>query len=78
MVCQAAKRGCQLVAFGEGLLPGYPFWLGPTGGAGEDPGLVDELAKLVFEADFQASRLLTPGETHLKFAPLIESIADQL
>ncbi len=43
-----------------------------------DPGLVDELAKLVFEADFQASRLLTPGETHLKFAPLIESIADQL
>lgn len=33
MVCQAAKQGCQLVAFGEGLLPGYPFWLGPTGGA---------------------------------------------
>jgi len=43
-----------------------------------DPELVDELAKLVFEADFQVSRLLTPGETNLNFAPLIESIADQL
>ena len=43
-----------------------------------DPGLVNELAELVFEPDFKFSRLLTPEETQLKFAPLIESIADQL
>ena len=29
----AAKEGCKLVVFGEGLLPGYPFWLELTGGA---------------------------------------------
>jgi nitrilase len=30
---KAAKEGCQLVAFGEALLPGYPFWLDLTDGA---------------------------------------------
>lgn len=30
---QAADQGAKLVAFGETLLPGYPFWLEPTGGA---------------------------------------------
>lgn len=29
----AADKGAQLVAFGESLLPGYPFWLEKTGGA---------------------------------------------
>ncbi len=29
----AAKMDAQLVAFGESLLPGYPFWLDLTGGA---------------------------------------------
>jgi nitrilase len=29
----AANGGCQLVAFGEALLPGYPFWLERTDGA---------------------------------------------
>jgi len=29
----AAKEGCKLVVFGEGLVPGYPFWLELTGGA---------------------------------------------
>jgi len=29
----AAKSGCQLVAFGEALLPGYPFWIERTDGA---------------------------------------------
>lgn len=29
----AAAAGCALVAFGEGLLPGYPFWIERTDGA---------------------------------------------
>lgn len=32
-VSQAADQTAELVVFGEGLLPGYPFWLEPTGGA---------------------------------------------
>jgi nitrilase len=28
-----AQAGCHLVAFGEGLLPGYPFWIDRTDGA---------------------------------------------
>ncbi|MEM7479094.1 MAG: carbon-nitrogen hydrolase family protein [Planctomycetota bacterium] len=30
---QAASKGCDLVTFGEALLPGYPFWLEWTEGA---------------------------------------------
>ena len=29
----ANEAGCQLVAFGEALLPGYPFWIERTNGA---------------------------------------------
>jgi predicted amidohydrolase len=29
----AARDGCELVAFGEALVPGYPFWLERTDGA---------------------------------------------
>jgi nitrilase len=32
-VSDAADRGCRLVAFGEALLPGYPFWVERTEGA---------------------------------------------
>ncbi|MES2938852.1 MAG: carbon-nitrogen hydrolase family protein [Pseudomonadota bacterium] len=32
-VDRAAARGCGLVAFGETLLPGYPFWVERTDGA---------------------------------------------
>ena len=30
---RAADQGCHLVAFGEALLPGYPFWIERTDGA---------------------------------------------
>lgn len=29
----AASHECQLVTFGEALVPGYPFWIDPTNGA---------------------------------------------
>jgi nitrilase len=32
-VDQAANEGCRLVAFGEALLPGYPFWIEVPDGA---------------------------------------------
>jgi nitrilase len=32
-VTQAAEQECQLVAFGEALVPGYPFWIERTDGA---------------------------------------------
>jgi len=32
-VNQAGEEGCQLVAFGEALVPGYPFWISRTDGA---------------------------------------------
>jgi len=32
-ISDAAKQGCGLIAFGEALLPGYPFWVELTGGA---------------------------------------------
>lgn len=30
---EAAAQGCQLLAFGESLIPGYPFWIEHTDGA---------------------------------------------
>ena len=32
-ITKAGSEGCELVIFGEGLLPGYPFWLSLTNGA---------------------------------------------
>jgi nitrilase len=33
---KAGKNNCELIVFGEGLLPGYPFWLALTEGAAWD------------------------------------------
>ena len=32
-VCFAAQEDCQLVTFGQALLPGYPFWIELADGA---------------------------------------------
>jgi nitrilase len=32
-IWEAVEEKCELVVFGEGLVPGYPFWLALTGGA---------------------------------------------
>jgi len=40
---KAADKGARLVAFGETLVPGYPFWLGHTDGARFDSTLQKEI-----------------------------------
>ncbi len=32
-IIEAGQQGCELIVFGEALVPGYPFWLALTGGA---------------------------------------------
>lgn len=32
-IMEAGKQACELIVFGEGLLPGYPFWISLTNGA---------------------------------------------
>jgi len=32
-ISEAGEKGCELIVFGEALVPGYPFWLALTGGA---------------------------------------------
>ncbi|MBI9087264.1 MAG: carbon-nitrogen hydrolase family protein [Desulfobacterales bacterium] len=39
----AAQKGCRLVAFGEALVPGYPFWIEHTDGARFNSALQKEM-----------------------------------
>ncbi|AUC82517.1 carbon-nitrogen hydrolase family protein [Lacinutrix sp. Bg11-31] len=32
-IIEAGKKDCELIVFGEALVPGYPFWVALTGGA---------------------------------------------
>ena len=56
---QAARQGCGLVAFGEALVPGYPFWLELTDGARFN----SPLQKTIF-AEY-ASQAVQPESGHL-------------
>ena len=58
LIQQAAKRGAQLVAFGETWLPGYPAWLDVCPGAAL---WGNASAKDVF-ARLRANSLVVPGE----------------
>jgi nitrilase len=40
---EAASQGCELVVFGEALVPGYPFWVERTDGARFESALQKEL-----------------------------------
>ena len=42
-ILEASKQNCELIVFGEGLVPGYPFWLALTGGAEWDTKVNKEL-----------------------------------
>ncbi|MBN4070059.1 carbon-nitrogen hydrolase family protein [Olleya sp. AH-315-F22] len=42
-ILEASSKNCELIVFGEGLIPGYPFWLALTGGAEWDKKVNKEL-----------------------------------
>ncbi|MDF4222753.1 carbon-nitrogen hydrolase family protein [Maribacter huludaoensis] len=42
-IIKAAKDNCELVVFGEALLPGYPFWISMTDGAQFDSKVQKEI-----------------------------------
>ena len=42
-IIEASREGCELIVFGEALIPGYPFWLALTGGAEWDKKVNKEL-----------------------------------
>ncbi len=42
-IIDASKENVELIVFGEGLVPGYPFWLALTGGAEWDKAVNKEL-----------------------------------
>jgi len=42
-IIEASKDNVELIVFGEGLVPGYPFWLALTGGAEWDKAVNKEL-----------------------------------
>jgi nitrilase len=50
---QAANLGCQLVIFGEALLPGYPFWIERTDGARFNSPVQKELHALYMQQAVQ-------------------------
>ncbi len=52
---EAAAQGCQLVAFAESLIPGYPFWIERTDGARFNDKKQKEMHALSME---QAVRLM--------------------
>ncbi|MBT7704143.1 MAG: carbon-nitrogen hydrolase family protein, partial [Polaribacter sp.] len=42
-ILDAAKENCELIVFGEALLPGYPFWIALTNGVEWDSKTQKEL-----------------------------------
>ena len=55
-VQQAGEQGCQLLTFGETLLPGYPFWLDFSDGARFNSSLQKEMHAHYLEQAVQIER----------------------
>ena len=68
-IAEAASGGAQLIAFGEGAIPGYPFWIELTGGAQFNAPLQKELfAHYAREAVVIAAGHLDPIRDALRHA----------
>lgn len=53
---EAAAKGAELVAFGEGLLPGYPFWVELTDGARFNSDVQKEIYAHYFQEAVQINK----------------------
>ncbi len=65
---EAASQGCELVVFGEALVPGYPFWVERTDGARFESALQKEL----YRHYVQQSVCIEAGELE----PVVEAARD--
>jgi len=75
-VDRAAKEDCGLVAFGEALLPGYPFWIELTDGARFNSPVQKEIhAHYMDQAVRIARERLAKGEiTQEEYSELMRSL----
>lgn len=55
---EAGAQGCELIVFGEGLLPGYPFWIELTDGARFN----SDIQKEIFAHYFQQAVQINKGD----------------
>jgi nitrilase len=53
---EAGLNGCELVVFGEGLLPGYPFWVELTDGARFNSDVQKEIYAHYFNQSVQINK----------------------
>lgn len=62
---KAGKQGCELLVFGEALLPGYPFWISYTGGAKFDDKTQKEMYSIYQQnaIDIEAGELIEVQKT---------------
>ena len=83
-VHKAAAEGCKLVAFGEALLPGYPFWVERTDGAKFESSLQKKLyahyvsqAVSIEQGDLDAVCKLAAEKKIAVYLGVIERAADR-
>ena len=57
-IADAATKGCGLVIFGEGTLPGYPFWLSTSNGSNFN----NPVQKEIFAHYAQAAVVIERGD----------------
>jgi nitrilase len=80
----AGKQQCNLIAFGEGLLPGYPFWLSLTNGASFNDSMQKEIhahyirnAVQIEAGDLNSISLLAKENNIAVYLGLIERAQDR-
>ncbi|MGB5171036.1 carbon-nitrogen hydrolase family protein [Eudoraea sp.] len=81
---EAAREKAELIVFGEGLVPGYPFWLAYTNGAGWDLDINKELhaayarnAIQIEKGDLEAVRMLAQSHNIAIYLGIIERPGDR-
>ncbi|MBT8089269.1 MAG: carbon-nitrogen hydrolase family protein [Gammaproteobacteria bacterium] len=83
-VDRAADEGCNLVAFGEALVPGYPFWVERTEGARFESSLQKSLyahyasqAVCIEDGDIDGIRRIARDKNISIYVGIIERAADR-